>query len=187
MTIATQLTESYGIRHPFVVAGMGFAGMRPPLAVAICEAGGIGSVGVAAMPPPALRRLITAVRAQTSAPFDVNLLGVFATPEHIEVCAEERVPIVSFHWGHPERAVIERLHQAGCRVWEQVGSTDNAIRAVADGVDAIVAQGIEARRGPADPSNRLVVRHGVGREAVMRPTRTSLRPASTCSDTPGSL
>jgi NAD(P)H-dependent flavin oxidoreductase YrpB (nitropropane dioxygenase family) len=144
MTIATQLTESYGIRHPFVVAGMGFAGMRPPLAVAICEAGGIGSVGVAAMPPPALRRLITAVRAQTSAPFDVNLLGVFATPEHIEVCAEERVPIVSFHWGHPERAVIERLHQAGCRVWEQVGSTDNAIRAVADGVDAIVAQGSEA-------------------------------------------
>jgi NAD(P)H-dependent flavin oxidoreductase YrpB (nitropropane dioxygenase family) len=144
MTIRTQLTESYGIRHPFVVAGMGFAGMTPPLAVAVCEAGGIGSVGVGAMSPPLLRELIRAVRAQTSAPFDVNLLSVFTTPEHIDVCAQEKVPIVSFHWGHPEPAIIERLHQAGCRVWEQVGSADNAMRAVADGVDAIVAQGSEA-------------------------------------------
>jgi NAD(P)H-dependent flavin oxidoreductase YrpB (nitropropane dioxygenase family) len=144
MSIDTQLTRLYGVRHPFVVAGMGFAGMTPPLTVAICEAGGIGSVGIGAMPPPAMRDLIRAVRTRTSAPFNVNLLGVFTTPDHVAVCIEERVPIVSFHWGHPEATVIERLHDAGCHVWEQVGGTLAASRAAADGVDVIVAQGIEA-------------------------------------------
>ena len=59
-------------------------------------------------------------------PFNVNMLTRFAMPEHIDVCVEAQPPIVSFHWGHPGRSTIERLHAAGCRVWEQVGSEPTA-------------------------------------------------------------
>src|SRR5690606_40418220 len=55
------------------------------------------------------------------------------TAEQIEVCAEERVPIVSFHWGHPPADRLKRLHEAGVAVWEQVGSAAAAEQAVAGG------------------------------------------------------
>jgi len=144
MAIRNRFTHAYNVQHPFVVAGLGLVGMTPELAVAACEAGAIGSVGIGAMPPPAMRRLIQAVRAQTSAPFNVNMLTLFAMPEHIDVCVDAKPPIVSFHWGHPGRSTIERLHAAGCEVWEQVGSTEAAQLAASDGIDVLVAQGSEA-------------------------------------------
>jgi NAD(P)H-dependent flavin oxidoreductase YrpB (nitropropane dioxygenase family) len=54
------------------------------------------------------------------------------------------VAVVSFHWEHPPRSWIDRLHAAGVQVFEQVGSVDGARRAVDDGVDVVVAQGREA-------------------------------------------
>jgi NAD(P)H-dependent flavin oxidoreductase YrpB (nitropropane dioxygenase family) len=51
---------------------------------------------------------------------------------------------VSFHWGHPPATQLARLREAGVSVWEQVGSAETARRAVADGVDAVIAQGTEA-------------------------------------------
>ena len=60
------------------------------------------------------------------------------------MCAEERVPVVSFHWGHPSRDFLKRLHDAGIKVWEQVGSVDAAREAVDSGIDLIIAQGSEA-------------------------------------------
>jgi len=144
MAIRNRFTQAYNVQHPFVVAGLGLVGMTPELAVAACEAGAIGSVGIGAMPPPAMRQLIQAVRAQTSAPFNVNMLTLFAMPEHIDVCVAAQPPIVSFHWGHPGRSTIERLHAAGCEVWEQVGSTEAAQLAASDGIDVLVAQGSEA-------------------------------------------
>jgi len=51
---------------------------------------------------------------------------------------------VSFHWGNPPQETIDRLHSAGCRVWEQVGSVETARQAVASGVDLVIAQGSEA-------------------------------------------
>src|SRR4051812_9067783 len=49
----------------------------------------------------------------------------------------------AFHWGHPPPAWIDWLHAAGAKVFEQVGSVDDAKRAAGDGVDVIVAQGLE--------------------------------------------
>ena len=144
-SIRTRFTDAYGVRHPFAAAGMAFAGMTPALAVAVTRAGGVGALGVGLTPPPALRELVRAVRADVvDRPFDVNLITIFTEPAHIEVCTEERVPVVSFHWGHPEQRVIDALHDAGCAVWEQVGSVDAARRAADGGVDVVVAQGSEA-------------------------------------------
>jgi enoyl-[acyl-carrier protein] reductase II len=123
---------------------MGFVGMTPDLAIAVCRAGGIGALGVGKMPPPAVRAMIEHIQGATVTPFNVNFLTVFTEPAHIDLCIEMAVPIVSFHWGHPERRVIDRLRAAGIKVWEQVGSIDAGKRAVDDGIDAIVAQGIEA-------------------------------------------
>jgi NAD(P)H-dependent flavin oxidoreductase YrpB (nitropropane dioxygenase family) len=140
----TRLTAAYGVEHPFVAAGMAFVGTPPDLAIAVCRAGGIGSLGIGPLPGEAARALIRAVRAETDRPLNVNLITPLATEEHVRVCVEEGVPIVSFHWGHPPRAWIDTLHAAGAKVWEQVGSVEAARAAVEDGVDVVVAQGSEA-------------------------------------------
>ena len=144
MALCTALTEQYGCEFPLVQAGLAFVGATPALAIAVCRGGGIGGLGVGIMPADAVRGCIRAVRAGTPAPFHVSLITFLARREQIDVCVEERVPIVSFHWGHPPVEFVEVLHRAGCRVWEQVGSTDAARRAVDGGVDLIVAQGSEA-------------------------------------------
>jgi enoyl-[acyl-carrier protein] reductase II len=143
--LRTRITEEYGALHPVVCAGMGFVASTPDLAIAVTNAGGIGALCAALIPPDATRSLIGVVRAATEGrPFHVNLITPFVLPGQIEACVEEGAPIVSFHWGNPPADTIERLHAGGCRVWEQVGSLDAARRAVDSGVDLVVAQGSEA-------------------------------------------
>ena len=143
-SIATRFTQRYGVRHPFACAGMAFAGMTPALTIAVCKAGGIGALGVGFTPPELLREYIRTIRAATDAPFNVNFITCFDNDAQVKVCAEERVPIVSWHWGHPSDANRALLREAGVAYWEQVGSADDALRAVEAGAEAIVAQGYEA-------------------------------------------
>jgi NAD(P)H-dependent flavin oxidoreductase YrpB (nitropropane dioxygenase family) len=143
--LSTRLTERFGNRYPLACAGMAFAGETPELAVAVSNAGGIGAVGAGFTPPERLRQIIRDVRDRTGgAPFNINFVTFLAGAEQVEVCAEERVPIVSYHWGHPPAGQLERLREAGVSVWEQVGSADAARLAVRDGVEVVVAQGWEA-------------------------------------------
>lgn len=144
MTLHTRFTEAYGLTTPIAQAGMAFVGMTPDLAVAVSEAGGLGSVAAGLMPAAALAELVAAVQARTAKPFHVNLIAPLATADHIAVTAAAGVAAVSFHWGHPPRAWIDTLHAAGVTVFEQVGSVADARRATDDGVDVIVAQGLEA-------------------------------------------
>lgn len=66
---------------------------------------------------------------------------------------EERPAVVSFHFGLPSADVIAELKQAGIKLLAAVTSVDEARQAEAAGVDALVAQGIEAggHRGAFDP------------------------------------
>jgi nitronate monooxygenase len=139
----TRFTERYGCRHPFVSAGMAFACETPALAAAVSAAGGIGAIS-GFQPPDRLRSAIREVRARTDVPFHVNFLSAFPADDQVAVCVEERVAIASFHWGHPPAAYLDALRAGGVSVWEQVGSADAARRAVADGVEAVIAQGSEA-------------------------------------------
>jgi enoyl-[acyl-carrier protein] reductase II len=143
-SIATRLTAAFDLRHPFACAGLAFAGTTPPLAIAVANAGGVGTLGVGRMPPPALGAVISAIRSETDGTLNINFLTPFTSEEHIAACEQICPSIVSFHWGHPLRDWIDRLHGAGISVWEQVGSVDQARRAVDDGVDVIIAQGSEA-------------------------------------------
>ena len=56
----------------------------------------------------------------------------------------ERVPVVSFTFGCPERSVVESLREAGCEVWVTVTSAAEAAEATVAGADALVVQGVEA-------------------------------------------
>jgi enoyl-[acyl-carrier protein] reductase II len=141
--LRSALTEQYGLEVPVVEAGMAFVG-TPPLAIAVSKAGGMGTLGAAMVPPEGLRAMIRAVRAETDRPFGVNFITPFATSEAVDVCIEERVPVVSFHWDDPPVAYIKRLREQGVKVWMQAGTVDLARQLVDIGIDAIIAQGTEA-------------------------------------------
>ena len=140
MSLTTRFTQEYGLRTPIAQAGMAFVGSTPELAIAVCRAGGLGSLGVGLMPAPVLTDAIKAIVAGTAGAFNVNFITVFADQSHIDAVCSAGVPVASFHWGHPSRAWIDQLHSAGTRVFEQVGSVDDARRAVDDGIDVVVAQ-----------------------------------------------
>jgi nitronate monooxygenase len=54
------------------------------------------------------------------------------------------VAVVSFTFGCPAAEVVQRLHAVGSEVWVTITDPDEASQAAAAGVDALVAQGIEA-------------------------------------------
>lgn len=62
----------------------------------------------------------------------------------LEVMIEEAVPVFSAAIGVPESDLVERFHRVGTKTVAMVATVDDAIEAVANGVDAIVAQGTES-------------------------------------------
>jgi NAD(P)H-dependent flavin oxidoreductase YrpB (nitropropane dioxygenase family) len=145
----TRLTEAFRLACPVVGAGMGFVGM-PPLVAAVSNAGGLGVLGNAIEPPPSTQRLIQAVKAMTDKPFGIDFFlatstfGPVTVDAHIDIAIAEQVPLVVFHFDIPPKAFVDRLHGAGILVWAQVPSVEDAKAAVQVGVDALIAQGIEA-------------------------------------------
>src|SRR6188472_3769141 len=61
-SLDTRLTRGYGVRHPFVGAGMGFVAL-PSLVAAVSNAGGIGVLGNGIEPPPGTQALIQSIKA----------------------------------------------------------------------------------------------------------------------------
>jgi NAD(P)H-dependent flavin oxidoreductase YrpB (nitropropane dioxygenase family) len=144
--ISTGLTRILNIHHPIIQAGMGGVA-RAELVAAVSNAGGLGMLGMVRMPPDFIREQIRQTRALTQRPFGVNLVPPVVTASsfeaQLEVCLEERVPVVSLFWCDPA-PFVERCHAAGILVMLQVGSLEEARHAAAAGVDLIVAQGVEA-------------------------------------------
>jgi nitronate monooxygenase len=89
----TRLTELLGIHHPIVQAPMAGGPSTVELVAAVSEAGGLGSIGAAGMPPDDLRAAIQAVRLRTNRPFAVNVFADVrpqpAPPERVETARRE--------------------------------------------------------------------------------------------------
>ena len=141
--LKTRITEQYGLRVPFISAGMAFIATAP-LARAVCKAGGMGMLGIAAMPPDVLRSALRDIKAADPACFGVDIIPRFSGIEHIEVCVAEKVPVVTFFWDDPPDEWLSRLRAAGSRIWFQVGSVDEATAALRRGAQGLVVQGSEA-------------------------------------------
>jgi nitronate monooxygenase len=168
-------------RLPLIQAPMaGSQGVE--LCVAVCEAGGLGSIPSALLTPAILRDQIAEVRARTRAPFNVNFfchLPPAADPERqarwleslarayaevgiepsaagsgpgrapfdaamAEVVEALKPPVVSFHFGLPEAALLARVRATGAKVYSSATTVAEAEWLEARGVDAVIAQGAEA-------------------------------------------
>jgi NAD(P)H-dependent flavin oxidoreductase YrpB (nitropropane dioxygenase family) len=139
----TRLCDLLGITVPIITAPMGGSVTSVELAAAVSNAGGIGIIPCSLKPPPFLRQEIRRLRELTEKPFGVNVLLEFSAEEQVNVCIEERVPVLSFFWGDPS-PYVARAHAAGLKVIDQVGSVQSAQRSARAGVDVIIAQGVEA-------------------------------------------
>ncbi|MGI9591997.1 MAG: NAD(P)H-dependent flavin oxidoreductase [Myxococcota bacterium] len=142
--LKTPLCDTLGIEHPVFLAGMGGVAYADVCA-AVSEAGGFGTLGMAAAQPEEIRREMRAVRAQTQKPFGVDLLA--ALPETIDrasdILIEEGARVFIAGLGVPG-PVVERFHRAGLQVWSMCGKVQHAIAAQDAGCDVVVAQGTEA-------------------------------------------
>jgi NAD(P)H-dependent flavin oxidoreductase YrpB (nitropropane dioxygenase family) len=140
---STSITRTFKLTTPIVNAGMAMVA-RPALAAAVCEAGGLGTIGSDINPPDVLRDLVRQTKTLTKRPFGVDLIGNFVTDDHISVLIEEQVALAIFFWTLPTREHVERLKRAGIKVWMQIGRVAEAEQAVALGADALIVQGAEA-------------------------------------------
>ena len=141
--LKTRITDRYGLKVPFINAGMAFIATAP-LVRAVCTAGGLGMLGIPAMPPDVLQAAIRDIKAVDPACFGVDIIARFSGIEHIEVCVTEKVPVVVFFWDDAPEEWLSRLRAAGSHVWFQVSSVDEAQAAVRRGAQALVVQGSEA-------------------------------------------
>jgi nitronate monooxygenase len=141
----TAICELLGIELPIISAGMGGVALSN-LAAAVSEAGGFGIIGLAGFSATAIHHEVAAARKITKKPIGVNLLIPFLRPGVVEAVADEPIAAATFFWGAPAEHAdsIRRLHTSGIKVIWQCGSAIEARDAADAGVDAIMAQGVEA-------------------------------------------
>jgi nitronate monooxygenase len=89
--------------------------------------------------------------ASTRPPFDAEMC---------DVVVELRPEVVSFHFGLPEKSLVDRLKAAGCVILSSATTVTEARWLEEHGVDAVIAQGIEAggHRGmflTSEPASQL--------------------------------
>ena len=64
--------------------------------------------------------------------------------EMCDVVVELRPQVVSFHFGLPEKSLVDRLKAAGCVIFSSATTVTEARWLEEHGVDAVIAQGVEA-------------------------------------------
>jgi nitronate monooxygenase len=176
-----RLQQLLAIELPIIQAPM--AGVQDSaLAVAVSNAGALGSLPGALLAPEALRGQLRAIRAQTRRPFNVNFFchsspladapreaawraelapyyaeyGIDASAtvqgparapfshEIADVLAEFAPPVVSFHFGLPAPDLMARAKAMGAKILGTATTVAEARWLQARGVDAVIAQGLEA-------------------------------------------
>jgi nitronate monooxygenase/enoyl-[acyl-carrier protein] reductase II len=140
--LRTKLCDLVGIGVPVIQAGMSIY-TSPKLAAAVSNAGALGSLGAWQRPAEQLRRDLDELRDATDRPFAVNHVVPDIDPEAFEITLEVAPAIVSFALDDAGD-LMQRVHDAGSLVMQQVTTVDEAVAAAENGADIIVAQGGEA-------------------------------------------
>ena len=153
VALRTPLCDLLGIDVPILSAGMGSVA-GPELVAAVSGAGAFGVLGVSGASPGAVGARIKKVRELTPRPFGANVIidevGWAASDEDRELVRAEvmtaidaSVAAVVLFWGDAA-PYVDPAHDRGVKILLQVGSVVEAERAAAAGVDAVIAQGVEA-------------------------------------------
>ncbi len=142
--IRTPLCDLLGIKYPIVEGGMAWVGTAE-LAAAVSNVGGLGVIGVGNAPTGEVAEEIRRVKELTDKPFGLNIpLAVSEyADEVVSLCIEEGVDIVIIGAWRPGNH-IARLKEAGKTVIPVVASVALAKRLERQGVDALIAEGMES-------------------------------------------
>jgi len=163
-TVKNDLTQTLGILHPILLAGMAKIA-NSELAVEVSAAGGLGVIGGVSKTPEQLQKDIDEIKeglrkaGVDEYAFGVDLLlpqvGGKARKTNsdytkgglsklVDIICKEKPRLFISAVGVPEPWVVEKLHNAGILYANMVGSPRNAEKALAAGADLLVAQGGEA-------------------------------------------
>src|SRR3954463_4520299 len=134
------LRDLLGVRHPVVQAPIGPASV-PGLAAAVSNAGALGMLALTWAEEPAA--LVREPAGLTGSPFGGNFVLEWDQHGKVASALDAGLRVVSLTWGDPG-PYVQQVHDAGGIVLHTVGSAEEARRAVAAGVDVVVAQGWEA-------------------------------------------
>ncbi|PDX99750.1 nitronate monooxygenase [Bacillus pseudomycoides] len=135
----SRVNDVLQIKYPIIQAGMAGAITTPELVAAVCNSGGLGTLGAGYMSPEQIRQSIYKIRELTDRPFAVNLL----LTKEIQI-EEEKVPVISFAFHTLEQEEIVSLKKEGIKI---IGTATNVAEAKVLAeleVDVIVGQGSEA-------------------------------------------
>jgi len=157
--IETLFTKTFGCDYP-VIAGPMFLISDEGLVSAVSEAGGLG-----AMPSlnwrstEEFRAAIRNVKAKTKRAFAVNLIVNQANTRQkadLEVCAEEKVPLIITSLGSPKE-VIKVMHAVGGKVFCDVTNLTYAKKVEALGADGVIAVSAGAGGHPGTVSPLVLI------------------------------
>ncbi|HPX03169.1 MAG TPA: enoyl-[acyl-carrier-protein] reductase FabK [Synergistaceae bacterium] len=138
-----RVTQLLKIKYPVIQGGMAWVA-DADLAAAVSNAGGLGIIAAASMPPELLEEQIVKIRKLTDKPFGMNIMLLSPTADDaLEIAAQYRVPVVTTGAGMPGK-VLDRLKPLGTVVVPVIASTAHAERVAKQGADAVVAEGTEA-------------------------------------------
>jgi len=141
--IRTPLCGMLGIEHPILQGGMAWAATAE-LAAAVSNAGALGIVGAGNASPEAVRQELRRTRELTDRPFGANVpIFTAGAEETLQVFIDEKVSVVTIGGGNAG-PYLEPLQQAGIRVIPVVASVALARRMARQGVDALIAEGMES-------------------------------------------
>ena len=139
----TRVCELCGIEYPIFQGGMAWVSDYR-LASAVSEAGGLGIIAAGHLTPDEVREQIRKAKEMTSKPFGLNIMLMSPYAEEIvRVAIEEKVAVVTTGAGNPGK-YVKPLKEAGIRVIPVVASVALAQRVAREGVDAIIAEGMES-------------------------------------------
>lgn len=162
--ITNRWTRLVGVRHPIVQEGLG-PFRTPRLAAAVSNAGGLGTVSMPGMPEDleagarTFRAHIEECASLTERPFAVNIpVGVDTdgrvlpfTDAYIraalaardaDAAVAERLTVMTTSAGFPGD-YVSMIKDNGLVHQHKVGSTRQAVKAAAAGVDVVIAAGFE--------------------------------------------
>jgi nitronate monooxygenase len=138
VVVRTAVCELLGIEQPIVQAPMVAV---PELTAAVSNAGALGMLTLTWSSPAG--DVVRQTGALTDRPFGGNLVLTSDQHQRLDEALDAGLRIVSFFFGDPA-GYVDQVHDAGGVVLHTVSSAEEARRAVAAGVDAVVAQGWEA-------------------------------------------
>lgn len=137
------LNDIFGIEFPIFQGGMAQVATGE-FAAAVSNAGAMGIIGTGAMNAEKLKEEIAKARALTNKPFGVNLMMMNPDVEKMAKLLEEEKPaLITTGAGNPG-VYIEKWKNAGIKVFPVVSSVALARRLEKEGVDGLIAEGMES-------------------------------------------